>query len=88
MKYLNRPLDSQVLLFHGMSEKSVILHEEITLSQADTESVLSSAGTHFANSINFHVPLKRKLLWRWARRIRVEFQNNLLFIFSENVLGK
>ena len=42
-----------------MSEKNVILHEEITSSQADTVSVVDSARTHFAISINFHVPLKK-----------------------------
>ena len=43
---------------HGMSEKSVILHEEITSSQADTVSVVGSARTHVGISINLHVPLK------------------------------
>ena len=57
--HVHPAIDSQVLLFHGMSEKSVILHEEITSSQADTESVVGSARTHFAISINLHVPLKR-----------------------------
>ena len=42
-----------------MSEKSVILHEEITSSQADTVSVVGSARTHFAISINLYVPLKK-----------------------------
>ena len=42
-----------------MSEKSVILHEEITPSQADAVSVVGSARTHFAVSINLHVPLKK-----------------------------
>ena len=42
-----------------MSEKSVILHDEITPSQADAVSVVGSAGTHFAISINVHVPLKK-----------------------------
>ena len=42
----------------------MILHEEITLSEADAESVVSSAGTHFAVSINLHVPLKRNFLRR------------------------
>ena len=42
-----------------MSEKSVILHEEITSSQADTVSVVGSARTPFAISISLHVPLKR-----------------------------
>ena len=42
-----------------MSEKSVILREEITSSQADTMSVIGSARTHFAISINLHVPLKK-----------------------------
>ena len=62
-----------------MSEKSVILHEEITLSQAETESVVGFARTYFANSINLHVALKKTLLFRWARRIRVEFRKSLLF---------
>ena len=62
MKHVNPTVDSQVLPIHGMSEKSVVLHEEITLSQADTESVVGSARTHFAISINFHVLIKRKLL--------------------------
>ena len=60
-----------------MSEKNVILHGEITSSQADTESVVSSARTHFVISINRHVPLKRELLRKWAGRIRVEFWNSL-----------
>ena len=47
-----------------MSEKSVILHEEITSSQADTVSVVGSARTHFAIFINLHVPLKKNFLWR------------------------
>ena len=42
-----------------MSEKSVILPEEITSSQADTVSVVGSATTHFAISIHLHVPLKK-----------------------------
>ena len=42
-----------------MSEKSVILHEEITSSQADAVSVVGSARTHFAISIILHVPLKK-----------------------------
>ena len=42
-----------------MSEKSVIVHGEITSSQADAVSVVGSARTHFAISINLHVvPLK------------------------------
>ena len=41
-----------------MSEKSVIQHGEITSSQADAVSVVGSARTHFAISINLHVPLK------------------------------
>ena len=48
-----------MLLFHGMSEKSVILHEGITSSQTDAVSVVGSARTHFAISINLHVPLKK-----------------------------
>ena len=46
-----------------MSEKSAILHEVITSSQADTVSVVGSARTHFAISINLHVPLKKNFLW-------------------------
>ena len=42
-----------------MSEKSVILHEEITSSQADAVSVVGSARTRTAISINLHVPLKK-----------------------------
>ena len=42
-----------------MSEKSVILHEEITSSQADAVSVVGSARSHFAISVNLHVPLKK-----------------------------
>ena len=53
-----------------MSEKIVILHEEITWSQADTVSVVGSARTHFANSLNLHVPLKKNFLWIWARRVQ------------------
>ena len=63
-----------------MSEKNVILHEEITLSQADTESVVGSARTHFAISINLHVPLK-KIFFEYGRgesEIRVKFWNSLL----------
>ena len=67
-----------MLVFHGMSEKSVILHEEINSSQAVTVSVVGSARTHFANSVSLHVPLKKNFLWIWARRVRVEFWNSLL----------
>ena len=67
-----------MLLFRGMSEKSVILHEENTSSQADTVSVVGSARTHFAISINLHVPLKKNFLWIWTRRVRVAFWNSLL----------
>ena len=42
-----------------MSEKSVILHEEITSSQADAVSVVGSVRTRFAIFINLHVPLKK-----------------------------
>ena len=42
-----------------MSEKSVILNEEITSSQADAVSVVGSARTHFAIFINLHVPLMK-----------------------------
>ena len=66
-----------------MSEKSVILHVEITFYQADTESVVVSAGTQSANSINHHVPLKKNFLWRWARRVQVEFRNSLLEIMTK-----
>ena len=63
---------------HGISEKSVISHEETILSEANTETVVGSARTHFAILINLQVPLKRKLLFRWATRVRVEFRNSLL----------
>ena len=69
-----------------MSDKSVILHVEITLSQADAESVVGSAGTHFGISINLHVPLKRKLFRRWARRVRLEFWNGLLLEIMAKLL--
>ena len=42
-----------------MSEDGVILHEEITSSQADAVSVVGSAKTHFAISTNLHVPLEK-----------------------------
>ena len=84
IRYVNPPNDSQVLLLHGMSERSVILQEQIISSQANTESVVGSARTQFANSINLHVPLKRKLLWRWARTVRVDFRNSLLLNIMEN----
>ena len=42
-----------------MSEKSVILHEEITSSQAEAVSVVGSARSHFAIAINLHKPLKK-----------------------------
>ena len=57
--HVNASIDSQVLLFHGMSEKNVILHEEITSSQVDTVSVVGSARTHFAISINLRAPLNK-----------------------------
>ena len=63
-----------------MSEKTVILHEEITSSQVDTESVVGSVRTHFAISINLHVPLKRIFLYIWAKRSRMEFQNSFLLL--------
>ena len=56
--HVNPSVDSQVLLLYRMSEKSVILHGEITSSQADAVSVVGSARTYFAISINLHVPLK------------------------------
>ena len=68
--HVNPSIYSQVVLFHGMSEKNVILQEEITSSQADTVSVVVSTRTHFAISINLHVPLKKNFLWIWARRVR------------------
>ena len=37
----------------------MILHEEITSSQADAVSVVGSARTRFAISINIHVTLKK-----------------------------
>ena len=37
----------------------MILHEEITSSQADAVLVVGSARTHFAISIKLHVPLKK-----------------------------
>ena len=61
-----------------MSEKSVILHEEITSSQAETVSVVGSARNLFAISISLHVPLKRNFVWIWSKKIRVEFWNSLL----------
>ena len=86
IRYVNLTIDNQVLLLHGMSKKSVILHEEITSSQADTESVVGSTGTHFAIFINLHVPRKKKLLWRWARRVRVEFRDSLLLEIMAKML--
>ena len=56
----------------------MILHEEITSSQADAVSVVGSARTHFAISINLHVPLKKNFLWIWARRVRESGWNSLL----------
>ena len=63
-----------------MSEKSVILHEEITSSQADAVSVVGSARTHFAIFINLHVPLKKIFLdmGKESPGIRVKFRNSLL----------
>ena len=42
-----------------MSEKSVILHEEITSPQADAVSVVGSARTRFGISINLRVPQEK-----------------------------
>ena len=58
----------------------MILHKEITSSQADTESVLGSARTHFAIFINLHVPLRRIFveMGEESPGIRVEFWNSLL----------
>ena len=70
-----------MLLLHGMSEKSVILHEEINSSQADAVSVVGSARSRFAISINLHVPLKKKFFVDMDKEspgIRVMFWNSLL----------
>ena len=48
------PIDKQVLLFHGMSERNVILLEEISSSQADTESGLGASWTD--DAISQHLP--------------------------------
>ena len=64
----------------------MILHEEITLSQTDTESVVGSARTHFAISINLHVNLKKTLLRKWGRRVRVGFWNSLLLEIMAKLL--
>ena len=63
-----------------MSERCVILHEEITSCQADTVSVVCSARTIFAISINLHVPLKKFLvdMGEESPRIRLKFWNSLL----------
>ena len=63
-----------------MSEKSIILHEEIISFQADTVSVVGSARTHFAISINLHVSLKKFLvdMGEESPGIRVKFWNSLL----------
>ena len=45
----------------------MVLHGEITSSQADAVSVVGSARTHFANSINLHVPLK-KIFYGYGQR--------------------
>ena len=66
MRHVNPAIDSQVLLFHRMSEKSLILHEEITSSQTDAVSVVGSARTRFAISINLHVP-QRKISCGYGR---------------------
>ena len=51
-----------------MSERSVILHEEITLSGADIESVVGSARTHFAIIINLHPHLKRAFFLEMGKK--------------------
>ena len=64
-----------------MSEKNVILHEEITSSQADTVSVVGSARTHFAICISLHVPPEEKFLVEMGEEnpgIRVKIWNSLL----------
>ena len=76
-------MDSQILLFLGVSEKSVILNEEIPSSQADTELSVGSIGNHFAISIHLQVPLEKKMLWSWAR---VEFRNRLLLDIMEKLM--
>ena len=55
-----------------MSENSVILLEEISSSQADTESVVCAAETDIALSHHPHVFLNRKSVWREAGIVRVE----------------
>ena len=53
-----------------MSEKSVILHEEITSSQADAVSVVGSARTHFAHFYQPASAPEENFLWIWAKRVR------------------
>ena len=55
-----------------MSENSVILLEEISPSQADTESVVGAGGTDIALSHHPHVFLNRKSMWGEAGLVRVE----------------
>ena len=64
MKRVNPSFDSQVLLFYGMSENSVLLPEEISSSEADTDSVVAAAGTDIAIYFILHVPLEKKFFWR------------------------
>ena len=76
-KHLNPQSDSQVLLFLGMSEESAILLEEISLSQAYTESTVGAAG--FDIAVSQHppsVPAEKFVVAR-GERVRVEFWNNL-----------
>ena len=47
IRHVNPPIDCQILLLHGISEKSVISHEETILSEANTETAVGSARTHF-----------------------------------------
>ena len=63
-----------------MSEKIVILHEEITSSQAYAVSVVGSARTQFAISINLHVPLKKYFvdMGKESPGIQVKIWNSLL----------
>ena len=69
-----------MLLFHGMSEKSVIRHEEITSCQEDAVSVVGSARTQFAISINLQVPLRKTFvdMVEESPGIWVKFWNSLL----------
>ena len=75
---MNPPFDSHVLLFLEMSESNVILPEEISSSQAKTESVIRAAGSDKALSVAPNVSLKKLLLRRVARLVRMVFRNSKL----------